>query len=300
MGLKVERWCQITWIIVCLFLSSLVEASDTYDHDSLDTFLCKHANRAIGKPRTGAFYNISLPGNFTGIDISVVRLRTVSFWLRGVNYSFFNIPKRVVPQPNRKRMAILYENLGNWSSHYYNVPNYTMLAPVFGIIPYTSSETTLIDCEKMNLIIQGKPIRIQFPHIRPHAKNVTPICVKFGADGSVKFRNMIKPYVCEAKSEGHYTIVVPTTKSHTQNLSKGFKFNIWWVLGFVICFVGLFVLVLVLIIVVKVVKRRKIRKMEKNSEKGEAFDTFWIGETKVPFASIRRTQPVLENDDVPS
>ncbi|CAL0315341.1 unnamed protein product [Lupinus luteus] len=297
MGLKVERWWQITWIIFSLFLSSLVEASDTYDQDSLDTFLCKHANKVIEKPRTGTFYNISLPGNFTGIEVSVVRLRTVSFWLRGVNYSFFNIPRRVVPQPNRKRMAILYENLGNLSSHYYNVPNHTMLAPVFGVIPYTSSETTLIDCENMNFIIQREPIRIHFPHIRPYAKNVTPICVKFGAGGSVKFRKMIRPYVCEAKSEGHYTIVVPTTKSQTQNKSKGF--NIWWVLGFVICFVGLVVLVLVLIIIVKVVKRRKMRKMEKFSEKGEAFDTFWIGETKVPVASMRRTHPVLENDDAP-
>ncbi|KAE9615379.1 hypothetical protein Lalb_Chr04g0254601 [Lupinus albus] len=228
------------------------------------------------------------------MEISIVRLRTVSFWLRGVNYGVFNVPQRVVPQPNRKRMAILYENLGNWSSYYYNVPNHTMVAPVFGIIPYTSSETTLIDCEKMNLVIQGNPIRIQFPHVRPHAKNVTPICVKFGADGSVEFSNMTKLYVCEAKSEGHYTLVVPSTKSHTQ--SKGF--NIWWVLGFVIGFVGLVMVVLVLIMLVKVAKRRKIRKMEKISEGHEAFDTFWIGESKLPLASTMRTQPVLEKDDV--
>lgn len=300
MGL--HKWWQVTWIIVSLFLSSFVEGPKTYDHDALDAFLSNHATKEIKKPRTGVFYNISLPSNLTGMQVSVVRVRTVSFWLRGVNHSSFNIPSRIVPQPNRKRMAILYENLGNWSTYYYHVPNYTMVAPVLGVLSYSSSETTLIVCEKMNLVIQGKgePITIRFPNVMPHAKNVTPICAKFGAGGSVKFNNMTKPYVCEAHSQGHYTLVVPSPKAHThtQSQSKGKGFSIWWVLGFVIGFVVLVMLALVLIALVKVAKKRRIRKLEKNSERGEPFDTFWIGETKLPLASMLRTQPVLENGDV--
>lgn len=293
MGL--HKWWQVTWVIVFLSLSSLVEGSNAYDHESLDAFFCKHASTGKGKPTTGFFYNVSLPSNFTGMEVSVVRLRTVSFWLRGLNHSYLNLPPRIVPQPNRKRMAILYENFGNWSSHYYHVPNYTMVAPVFGFMAYSSSEKAFINCEKMNLTIQGDPITIRFPHVLPLAKNVTPICAKFVANGSVEFTNMTKPYLCEAQSQGHYTLVVPSPKAPP---NQGKKFAIWWVLGFVIGFVGLVMLALVLLAIVKAAKKRKLRKMEKVSEGGEAFDTFWIGESKLPLATMIRTQPALEHDDV--
>ncbi|XP_057454733.1 uncharacterized protein LOC130746199 [Lotus japonicus] len=304
MGL--HKWWQVTWMILYLFLSSFVEGSHAYDHGSLDAFFRNHANKEIGRPRTGVFYNLSLPANYTGMEIAVIRLRTDSFWLRGVKHSFLNFPPRVVPQPNRERMAIVYENLGNWSSHYYNVPNHTMVAPVFGFRAYTSSEKALISTEKMDLIIEGDPITIQFHHVGPHEKNNTPICAKFGAGGSVEFNNMTKPYVCEAETPGHYTLVVKSPKKihispkivHPQSQSKGF--NTWWVLGFVIGSVGLVIFALVLIALVKEAKRRRIRKMEKISEGGEPFDTFWIGDTKLPLAPMIRTQPVLENDDAVS
>ncbi|KAJ1429541.1 hypothetical protein SESBI_08313 [Sesbania bispinosa] len=299
MGL--HKWWQVTCLmIVSLFLSYLVEGSHAYGNESLEAFLSKQVNKGIKRPRTGVFYNISLPANYTGMQVSVVRLRSDSLWLRGVNHSFLNLPPRVVPQPNRKRIAILYENLGNWSSHYYNVPNYTIMGPVFGFTVYSSSNTTLIDSyEKMNLVIEGNPITIQFPHVVSHEKNNTPICVKFSAGGSVKFNNMTKPYVCKAQGPGHYALVVPSPKeAHTKSQTKK-KFPTWWVVGFVIGFVGLVIFALVLLAIVKEAKRRRIRKLEKNSEGGEPFDTFWIGETKLPIASMIRTQPVLENDDVP-
>ncbi|XP_004510710.1 uncharacterized protein [Cicer arietinum] len=291
-----QKWWQVKSLFVSLmFLSSLVKGSKSYeDHESLENFLCKQVNKEIVKPRTGVFYNISLPSNYTGIKVRVVRLRAASFFVRGVSFSLFNIPPHVVPQPNRKRMTILYENLGNWSSHYYNVPNYKMLTPVFGFTAYTSSESAFLDDnEKMNFIIEGNPIKIRFSHVGLHAKNDTPICVKFSDDGSVEFKNMTKPYVCEAYSTGHYTLVVPSHKEKSENQ----RFNKGLVLGFVIGFVGLVVLVLVLVALVKAADRKRIRKFERNSEGGEPFDTFWIGETKLPLASMIRTQPVLENDD---
>lgn len=293
MGL--HRWWHVTWvIIVSLFLSSSLVIEGSHGQESFEAFLWNHVNKEIEKPKTGVFYNISLPANYTGMEVTVVRLRTISLWLRGVNYSFFNVPPKVVPQPNRKRMAILFENLGNWSSHFYNVPNYTMVAPVFGLMGYDSSEKAFVDNEKINLVIQGDPIIIRFPHVGTRVKKNVPICAKFGAGGSVEFNNMTKPYVCEANSTGHYTLVVP--ESHTKSKAK--RLTTWWVLGFVIGFVGLVILALVLIALVKAAKRRRIGKMERNSEGGEPFDTFWIGDTKLPLATMSRTQPTLENDDV--
>ncbi|KAK7292759.1 hypothetical protein RJT34_15612 [Clitoria ternatea] len=295
MGFFYKWWQVIICVILSLFSSSLVEGSHmSYDHESLDAFFGKKTNKEISRPRTGVFYNVSIPSNFTGMEISVVRLRSVPFWFRGVNYSFSNIPPRIVPRPNVVRIAILYENLGNWSSHYYNVPNYTLVAPVFGLMAYNSSKRAFIG-EKIDFIIQGDPITIQFPHVMQHETNSTPVCAKFSVGGKVELSNMTKPYVCEGHGQGHYTLVVPSLPSHTNSGSK--RFNIWWVLGFVIGFVGLVILALVLLALVKDAKRRKLRKLERNSEGGELFDTFWIGETKLPLASMIRTKPALENED---
>ncbi|CAK8560744.1 unnamed protein product [Lathyrus sativus] len=289
-----HKWWQVIWLVISIimFLSSLVQTLQTYDHESLEDFFCKQVNKDIENPKTGIFYNTSLPSNYTGMKVRAIRLRTSSFYIRGLNYSIFKFPPHVVPQPNRKRMVILYENFGNWSSHYFNVPtDYTMVAPIFGFVAYTSSENAFIVKEKMSFVIHGKPILIHFHHVRLHDKNDTPICVKFLDDGILEFHNMSKPYVCEAYGTGHYTLVVPSpfpSPLYNKNI-----FTIWWILGFV----GLVLLVLVLVTLTEVAKKRKIKKLEKNSENGEAFDTFWIGETKMPLGSMIRTQPVLiEND----
>lgn len=288
------KWWQVIWLFmsIIMILSSLVETLQTHDHESLEDFFCKQVNKDIENRKTGIFYNTSLPSNYTGMKFRVVRLRTSSFYIRGLNYSIFNFPPHVVPQPNRKRMVILYENFGNWSSHYFNVPtSYTMVAPVFGFVAYTSSENAFIGKEKMSFVIQEKPILIHFHHVRLHEKNDTPICVEFLDNGILKFNNMSKPYVCEVYGTGHYTLVVPSPL-YNKNL-----FTIWWILGFVTAFVGLVLLVMVLVTLVKAAKMRQRKKLEKNSENGEAFDTFWIGETKMPLGSMIRTQPVLiEND----
>ncbi|KAH1149697.1 hypothetical protein GYH30_043967 [Glycine max] len=296
MGL--HRWWQVKLVTLSLFLSCLVGGSQSYfyDRESLDDFLRKQANKETERLRKGVLSNVSLPSNFTGMEVSVVRLRSFSLWSRGMNYSSFNLPPRIVLQPNAKRIAILFENLGNWSSNYYNVPNHTMVASVFGVMAYSSSETAFVD-EKINFTTHGDPIRIRFPHVDQHGENDTPICAKFRAGGLVKFKNMTKPYVCEVYSQGHYTLVVPSFPSpkepNTRSHSK--RFTKWWVLGFVIGFTGLVILVLILLALVKEAKKRRIRKMEKNSEGGELFDTFWIGESKLPSASMLRTQPTLEN-----
>jgi hypothetical protein len=254
-------------------------------------------NKERENPITGIFYNITIPSNYTGMKVRVVRLRTSSFYQRGLNYSLFNIPPHIVPTPNRKRMAILFENFGNWSSHYFNVPNYTMVAPVFGFVAYTSSGNNFLDNEKMNLVIKGKPILINFHYVRLHKKNDTPICVKLSDDGGILgFRSMTKDYACEAYGIGHYTLVVPISEESTYIKSQSKRFTQWWIVGFVIGFVGLVILVFILVNLVKAAKRKKIKKLENNSENGEPFDTFWIGDTKLPLASMIRTQPVLEND----
>ncbi|KAI4355179.1 hypothetical protein L6164_003975 [Bauhinia variegata] len=300
MGL--HRCWQITLLIVSFFTLSLVEASSHHDPESLIAIFRDLANKEIAKPRTGIVYNISLPANFTGMQVSVIRLRSASFWSRGVNHSFFNIPPRVRAMPNIMRLSIVYDNLGNWSSSYYNVPNYTMVAPVLGFMAYSSPLPALIGSTRMNFSIQGDPITIRFPQMRPQGKNETPICAKLGDGGSVQFFNMAKPFECITESQGHYALVVPSERVEFPSpraespAPEVHSHTLWWVLGFVIGFVGLILVILVLFLLVKLDKRRRIRKMEGNSERDLPFDTFWVGESKMPSASMIRTQPALENE----
>ncbi|KAL1329135.1 hypothetical protein HN51_046268 [Arachis hypogaea] len=290
-----HKWWQVTWLIInvsFLFLSSsFVRGSIITDSlESLDDLLCKQAvNDVKGKfIKTAIVYEISIPSNLTGMKISAVRLRAVSFWNRGLNHSFLSLPPKVVAQPSMKRIAILYENLGKWSNLYFNVSNYTMIAPILGFIAYSSSEKELLDCQKIKIDTQGGNITIRFRNVSSHPKNVTPLCAKIGDNGTVEFSNMTKPYFCEAQSQGHYTLVIPSSSAKESS-------KLWWVLGFVIGLVVLILLALILV-AIKIIKKRKIKEMEKVSEVEEAFDTFWIGDTKLPSASMIRTQPSLENE----
>ncbi|MED6137877.1 hypothetical protein PIB30_069102 [Stylosanthes scabra] len=297
-----HKWWQVKWLIinvVSFFFfffssSSFVKGSNftTYSHESLDDLLCKQASNDMkGKSiKTGIIYDISIPPNMTGMEVSVVRLRAFSIWFRGLNHSFLILPPKIVAQPSRKRIAILYENLGKWSNLYFNISNYTMVAPIVGFIAYSSSENQLLDCEKIKIGTQGGNISIRFRNVSSHPKNVTPLCARVGDNGSVEFSNMTKPYLCEAQNQGHYTLVIPSSSSSGKESSK-----LWWVLGFVIGFVVLVLLGLILV-AMKIIKRRKIKEMEKVSEVEEAFDTFWIGDTKLPSATMIRTQPSLENE----
>ena len=64
----------------------------------------------------------------------------------------------------------------------------------------------------------------------------------------------------------------------------------WWV-----SLVGL-----VLMVVLRLVRRKNIKDMEKVSERGESFDTVWIGKSRLPSSALMvRTKPTLENSYLP-
>lgn len=283
-----KSW-SITWVLFCLSLSLFAQGSNDYDLESLNKFAHDYATKFLAHPRTGTLYSISLPANFSGIEVSVVRLRSGQFWATGKNFSFFQIPPRIMPTPYAKRIAIMYQNLGNWSSYYFKVPGYKLVAPVVGFVAYDSSNSSTIGNRKVKFSTMGRPISVHFPLIdRREGKNATPKCVKFGADGSFTLRNMNKSHVCVTEGQGHFSVVVPKTRADGR-----IRFS---VLGFSLGFVGL---VFMGLIIAATFRRKKMRGMEKQTERGVAFDTFWIGGSKMPSASMIRTQPALENDYVP-
>lgn len=302
MGFFKNRY--VIWVIIVISLSPsyFVEPSNlygyNYDSKSLSNFFHDYVNKSIVKTQTGILYNIPLPSNFSGMDVTFVRLRSGSLRNRGANFSSFYIPPKVVPNPYVKRLAIVYENLGNWSSLYYKVPNYSLVASVVGFTVYDSP--SVLGTEKLNLSVKGKPISIWFDdYVALRGKNDTPKCVKFSDDGGFEINNMTSNNGCIASGQGHFSIVVPSSPHDPMILKKKKTYWKWWLIGFGGGFVGVVLLILASTAIFKIVKRKRLRAMEKQSEQGVAFDTLWVGASKMPSVSMVRTQPTIENDYVP-
>lgn len=271
--------------------------ASSFDPDSLDDTFRSYAFKGVSRPRTGILYNVSLPANYSGMQLSFIRLRTREFWLHGANLSYFRIPPHNLPVPYAMRIYLVYQNLGNWSGDYYKVPNYTFIAPVVGLMLYNASNSSPV---RLDVGVNRDPILVQFPWISfPDNKNVTLQCVGFGTNGSVELTEMTLPNACIARNNGHFTIVVPS--SLPPSTVKRKKDRIWklWVLGF-----GLGILVMIMVALLgfltyKTVKRRRIGKMERQSERNEALETTWIGRSRMPSATGIRTLPAIENEYVP-
>ncbi|KAF9617765.1 hypothetical protein IFM89_038527 [Coptis chinensis] len=268
--------------------------------DSLDVLLQEYAYKSLAQHRTGILYNVTLPSNFSGIEVSALTLRSGSFWTKGANISEFRLPSRIIPQPFVKRMSVVYQNLGNWSSTYYNVPGYTMVTPVIGFMVYNATNVSAYSIMKLNLTLMGEPISVHFPQfILPQGSNSTSIkCVRFGEGASLEFSDMALNNVCSTRDQGHFSVVVPEVEKQKAKRSKERLWK-WLVIGFALGFAALVLIGLVGVIVYKFVKMKRNEEMERKADEGESFENVWIGMSRMPSATVTRTQPVLEHNEVP-
>lgn len=299
--------CLAFWVIFPL----CVRGQNSSDRDSLDSVVRDCAFRRIGsgRIRSNVLYdNISLPEKFSGVQVSVVRMRSSGLWLRGANFSFFDVPARTLPQPFSKRIIIVYQNLANLSSVYYNLPNYTFVAPVVGFMAYdlsSSFNTTGNNESSIELKPTKDPIQVRFPQISlmPPVGNTpnTTKCVRFDAKGDVEFSNLTETDSCITTGGGHFSIVAPIQPpSHPKTredkfLQKWRKIGI----GAGILGLGLVLFISLGILLYKLIKKKRIEKMVRESEKNENLDSIWVGTSRMPSATSIRTQPILENNYMP-
>lgn len=283
------------WIIVCMvfdaWLWPLVQGSEEfYNRDSLDSYVYDYAIEKMHSPRTAKLYNITLPANFSGVEVSFVRLRARGLWKNGANHSLFTIPQGVLPFPFAMRVDLVYQNLGNMSSAYYNVPNYTYVAPVIGLLAYDPNKTSLVELE----IMGTDPIIAHFPNILVEEDGSANMkCVRFDTNGTLELSNMTVRSSCVVRRQGHFSVVVPYRRK-TDKVIK-WRMSVAIVGGVV----GLILIFVVAIAVYKWIKGKRIKQMERQTETGEGLDSIWIGRSRMPSASGIRTQPVLENSYLP-
>ncbi|KAF5734215.1 hypothetical protein HS088_TW16G00660 [Tripterygium wilfordii] len=274
------------WFVINLCLVSIGQSIHNRTRESLDASLQDFALRTLARhrPRTGALYKSTLPSNLSGLQVSILRLRSRRLWNIGANFSNFHIPSRTITMPHARRFVLVYQDLGNWSSQYYNVPGYSLATSVVGFMVYDASNIKSKRLTKLNLNTMGRPIEIRF-------RNLSRIsgarCVAFENNGSFYMSQIRLFNLCHARNHGHFSVVVPLKR----------KKSLWylWVIGFALGF-GVLVLVGYFgMASLKNFKTKKIQVMERQADEDLVLQTMWIGNSKIPSAAVTRTQPVLEN-----
>ncbi|KAM7278953.1 hypothetical protein ACFE04_006087 [Oxalis oulophora] len=287
------------WIIFFLALPLyLVHGKE--ESESLDSLLYGFVNTTLSNHRTGRLYKVVLPSNFSAVEVSVVRLRSSTLWAKGADFSYYNIPRRSVPIPYVKRIALVYDNLGNLSTRYFRVPTgYNFAAPVIGFHAYNATNVSSLGVKKLRFSDTGYPISINFSSILmgSYCPNLTYSCVKFNANWSVsQWTNMTKTKLCFAEDSGYFSVIIPypiTVKKKNDGIWLW-----WWVIAGA-AGLGVLGFLFVVMLLFRKVKKRRVKKMEKEAEKCVALDRFHIGRSVMPSASMIRTQPIIENDLVP-
>ncbi|KAJ8748579.1 hypothetical protein K2173_003480 [Erythroxylum novogranatense] len=279
-----------TILSVILMLSHGVCGSDSnMDPESLDAVFQEYTMKELVHHRTGILFDVHLPSNFTGMNISAVRVRSGNLREKGAKFSYFYFPPGVVAFPYVKRLAIVYQNLGNLSTSYYHVPGYSFVSPVVGFSAYDASNSLLLGNETLRLSAMGEPILVNLTRTTTtDGYKGEPKCVKFVEGGLVQFRNITKEMFCFTEGDGHFAVVVPLPER------KGDKGWIRWVVGCVAGAVGLLLLGLILVTSLKLVRSKIMKDMEGASERGVPLVMTWIGRSKMPSASMTRTQPSLD------
>ncbi|PIA46162.1 hypothetical protein AQUCO_01600433v1 [Aquilegia coerulea] len=308
----------LPWIISSAHLkaqSSIPPASSR----SLDALLQDYAFRAFLRPHTGIPYHGDVPSNFTGIQVTAMRLRSGSLRTRGVQaYNEFQIPVGVVVQPYVERLVLVYQNLANWSSFFYPLPGYTYLTPVLGLLTYDASNLSATNLPELEIKASDKPILIRFPQLKSVPLGSTPQCVWFDLHGLAEFSNLTSDNVCSTLQQGHFSVVAESSapsvpppppdegsKNPTSGGGRGDgkeddKSRVWIIAGSVVGGLVLLVLLSFLAFWVQRYKHKnQMQQMEKAAEVGEALHMTSVGNTRAPVAMGTRTQPVLENEYVP-
>ncbi|KAK9094403.1 hypothetical protein Scep_025872 [Stephania cephalantha] len=291
--------CFVLVVFISILSSSLAQSSSNFTRDSLDFLVQDYALRGLSRAQTGFIHEVSLPANLSGMEALVVRIRSGNFRSKGVNYTSFTIPPRVLPIPHVRRLALVFQNLGNLSS-YYSLEGYSLVTPVVAFFAYDALHISSNRFKRINLIVEGDPILVHFPQIvLPEHANFTLKCVQYGVNEPAKISEMNTSNLCFTRVQGHFSIV--TLMEPKIVVKKNKKEILWkcWVVGFALAFIGLVTVASVTMMMIRYLKCKKVEEMEKQSNGAEAFNYVWIGDCKMPSAATLRTQPILENREVP-
>lgn len=241
--------------------------------------------------KTAVLYPIHLPSNLSGITAHFVRFRSGSLRRRGATIEEFTIPPGiVVVRPPTKRLIVIRQNLGNFSSLFYNVSGYKLISPVLGLLFYPRHH---------QLLVEKGPITVDFSKLVDESSS--GLCARFGVDGSVRVWNETRGgrrHVCVTWGEGHFgLVVVEEEEGRGRHVRDTWKVVVVGVVG-----VGFGVVMVGLVVVAVAGERRRRRKGRVEEEERrreyeeEAMRVAMVGHVRAPVAAVARTAPAIEND----
>ncbi|XP_010541378.1 PREDICTED: uncharacterized protein LOC104814855 isoform X2 [Tarenaya hassleriana] len=296
--------CECVLFLLITTLSSSSSSSSVHfnsttilnvtSHHSLDQSLESFALRALtGRHHnhTGALYRANLPGNLSGIEVSVVRLTGKTLWNSGAKFSDFVIPARSVSVPPARRVAVVYRDLGNWSNHWYTVSGYRLVTSVLGFRVLDVSDSDNV--REISLRTE-KPIEVKFEELAedPDEKMLARVrCVSYKSQSGepVYMSRMRLPGVCYGSRHGDYSVVEPLEGNEKEKKNRGLRWL--WAIGLVLGLGMLGFIGYVVVMGIRVLRSKKIQVMEREADDGEVFQSRWVGGSKMPSAAVTRTLP---------
>ncbi|CAN0825156.1 hypothetical protein LINGRAHAP2_LOCUS324 [Linum grandiflorum] len=298
----------ILLVILTVHVIPPVQASSSSsppsDFKPLEALIRSGAMTALISQRTGVLADVPLPSNYSTVSASVIRLRTRRFHDLGTDASsLFVFPPGIIPYPFPPRIAIVFFNLGpELSPLYFRVPGYSIIAPVIGFSAYDAganfSDPAVESLQFTFSSAAVGSILARVPRQSPAAIGAEGEmkCVKFiGGQGLVQLTNVTGDSICETEGSGRFTVVVPVREETEEEKAEVIRKVIVAAAGAM----GAICLLVICVTSYKMVRSHRIEKMVGEAENGLAFDTTWIGRSKMPSASMVRTQPTLEHGYAP-
>ncbi|GJT46432.1 transmembrane protein [Tanacetum coccineum] len=281
----------ITWVLL-VFLALLPENFVIHVHGIkptrlLDLAIRYYTFKSYKNFKTGTSYNVHLPSNLTGVNVSTVKYRCGSLKRYGANIQEFHLGVGVDVHPYVERVLIVTQNLGsNWSNIYYDIYDqllgYQLVSPVLGLLAYNADDDTKYNVQ-FEVKIQSpniNGIKIDFSNYTMKKNNTLhdkiQMCATFGDDGNVTLEKEFAPNICATTIQGHFGLVVqsPIMLPERKKIKK-------WKVVFGSAFggaIGAFLLGLLLIAMfVNVKKKARLEEMERRAYEEEALQVSMAG-----------------------
>ncbi|XP_042467258.1 uncharacterized protein LOC122050420 [Zingiber officinale] len=283
------------WLLLfSLFLSFFPFNTAALDIAILSATVRDRAFGVLARRRTGVAYSVPLPSDLSGASASVERIRSGILWTAGARLGSVSVPPRTTTAPFVRRLAFVYQDLGNRSSSFFDgVRGYALASPVVGLKAYDAS---LHPGEEVGLRTLGEPIMVAFPRVSlPAGVNSTAAikCMRLGA--ADELADAVSGNACVARQTGHFALVVAAGPRQNGGRRWWMVWAVWFGGGVVVVVVA----VVVGIMMVRWRRRKRRESMERVAEDEAALGTVWAGRSKMPSASMCRTGPVIEDATAP-
>ncbi|XP_024996701.1 uncharacterized protein LOC112529607 [Cynara cardunculus var. scolymus] len=279
----------LTWVLLLFFSLPSQFAIQTHGIKStrlLDLAIRYYTFKSYKHFKTGLSYNVRLPSNLTGINVSTVKYRCGSLKRYGASIKEFQLGAGVDVRPYVERVLIVTQTLGNnWSRIYYEnydqLLGYRLVSPVLGLLAYNAEDDTKFSMQ-FEVKIQSpnvNGIKIDFNNYTM-AKNNTlagriQMCATFGDDGKVTLEKEVAPNICATTSHGHFGLVVRSPLLPERKKIKRWKVVFGSSAGAAI---GAFLLGLLLIAMfVKEKKKARLEEIERRAYEEEALQVSMAG-----------------------